>query len=196
MTLVSFLFYFKINCKIFSLKINNFSGQFGNIFETENLKHEIKLLDKEIDQLFFETKKLLSHYFDNIVTVRDTDCPLIRFVDKEYDLKVELTFSNYQRVYNTYVFKYWMTKDNRFQPALLFLKYWAARSGLTNMNKLPVFALIMMFVYFVQNRKKSSVESLETLIGLFETNTNNWQIIGSAEITRNYHGLRFLGFLC
>lgn len=136
-------------------------------------------------------KLLQNENFEDVFPVITDRICLIRCKDTEYNLKVDLSFSDCRSVYKSYLIKYWLTFDAHLKSAMLVLKSWAARLKLTDKNEFSVHALTMMFAYFMQNQNITKAPTFQTLIHKLQIN-GNWKKIRKALLDRDDHVLSIL----
>lgn len=106
--------------------------------------------------------------FSNLLAIPKAKTPIVKCVHIQTNISCDFNFKNMLGVCNSYLIRHYISLAPNLLWALMLLKYWAKSHELTGANnKFTNYALIMMFIFFIQQEpyKVESVENMQKLEG-------------------------------
>lgn len=101
------------------------------------VKHEAKVIYKT---------KLVKEAF-RIPAAR---VPIVRFIHKSTNMQCDVVFKNKIGVCNSKLIKLYLELDERIKPLIIISKYWGRVYRVTGIGNLTNYALVMLFIFYLQ----------------------------------------------
>ncbi|KRT83480.1 RNA binding protein, partial [Oryctes borbonicus] len=102
--------------------------------------------------------------FTNLLAIPKAKTPIVKCVHIQTNISCDFNFKNMLGVCNSYLIRYYISLAPNLLWALMVLKYWARVHEFTGANnKFSNYALIMMFIFFIQQEpyKVQSVDDMQ-----------------------------------
>lgn len=110
----------------------------------------------DVDDLFVlecAAKSIKSHGFEIFEIVKGARVPVLKALHNKTGKKVDIGVNNANAIRNSRLLLRYTELDNRIQPLMLLIKYWAKQRGVcdTKNSTISSYAWIILCIYFLQS---------------------------------------------
>jgi DNA polymerase sigma len=129
-------------------------------------------------------KRLLQrrrNVFTSVFAIPKAKTPIVKFIHKPTGIICDLSFKNALGVNNSALIRLYLSMDQRLQPFLLIIKYWAKKNELSGHGKISNYALVMIALFYVQQLEDPIIPAVTTL----QEGVNNKVIIAGWDCSIN-----------
>lgn len=101
--------------------------------------------------------------------------PILKLIDKKYNVEVDLNVNNIVGIRNTQLIRTYVELDWRVRPLAITIKAWASRNNINDAHKktMSSYTLVLMLIHYLQTRPKPVLPCLHKLMPLhFQTDTD------------------------
>lgn len=146
----------------FPCELRNFGSSVTGLgFKNSDIDVYVKLLPprpyshNETMDYLKRTKRILMRHpsFKKVFGVFGAKTPIIKCEHTPTGLNCDINLKNSLGIYNSELLSYLQTLDIRIKPLLLVIKCWAQNLNLTGSNKITSYALAMMIIFYLQQKK-------------------------------------------
>lgn len=146
--------------------------QNNNIYYSSNVFEEKckEILNLELDEQIIIITKLLQRQttsdLQDIRNVKNTRCPVSKFIYEPAKLNCELSLNNFLAVYNTELIRLYLNLEPQLFKLIYVIRYWAKQKDLHGQMKFNSYTLIWLVIFYLQQTKRlPSVDYLSELKG-------------------------------
>ncbi|XP_014369994.2 speckle targeted PIP5K1A-regulated poly(A) polymerase [Papilio machaon] len=92
------------------------------------------------------------HIFKEPFAIGEAKIPIVKFYHIPTHRQCDISFTSSQSIENSKLLAYFMEVDNRVKSLAILIKYWAKVHGLTGTNLIPNYAMILLVVFYLQQK--------------------------------------------
>ncbi|XP_013172768.1 PREDICTED: speckle targeted PIP5K1A-regulated poly(A) polymerase-like [Papilio xuthus] len=92
------------------------------------------------------------HIFKEPFAISEAKIPIVKFYHIPTQRQCDITFTSPQSIENSKLLAYYMELDHRGKSLTILIKYWAKIHGLTGTNLIPNYAMILLVVFYLQQK--------------------------------------------
>lgn len=103
----------------------------------------------------FKARLLLKkrpHIFKDPFAIGEAKIPIVKFYHIPTQRQCDVSFNSPQSIENSKLLAYFVQLDYRVKSLAILIKYWAKLHGLTGTNLMPNYAMILLVVFYLQQK--------------------------------------------
>ncbi|XP_013135411.1 PREDICTED: speckle targeted PIP5K1A-regulated poly(A) polymerase-like isoform X2 [Papilio polytes] len=90
--------------------------------------------------------------FSDIVPIPQAKIPIVKFYHIPTQRQCDVSFNSPQSIENSKLLAYFVQLDYRVKSLAILIKYWSKLHGLTGTNLMPNYAMILLVVFYLQQK--------------------------------------------
>lgn len=153
------------NCTVYTFG----STVTGLCFKSSDVDAYVKIIpskDPNVGNLIKKARTALARCreFSHIFGIPKAKTPIVKCVHMRTGLSCDFNFKNMLGVCNSHLIRYYLSLDCRLTQVMIALKFWAKVHDLSGVNKFSNYALVLLFVFYLQQEpyRFPSVVELQT----------------------------------
>ncbi|XP_046384521.1 speckle targeted PIP5K1A-regulated poly(A) polymerase-like isoform X1 [Ischnura elegans] len=155
-------------CKIlpFGSSVTGLASRESDVDIYVDIGHrELNHIERSPRDLVMETKGILlkNHEFFKCIPIPKARVPILKCCHKSTQLNCDINFQNALGVFNSHLIKFYLSLDPHLKDIIMFVKYWAKKYHLCGPGSFTSYALVMLFLFYIQQSPQSTIPPVEVL---------------------------------